>query len=207
MGGKPIRSNDSRRISVILSASGEGLSPSASRRARTNLSNELRHQVISRTAGRAGLVGVMKAQCWRYSAPEATQARRTAFSRSDRTIPVPEGGMCAAPSASSRAKRRLSWGLPGVTAGCPERPPARAATASSSRSLPLRAGSSGPWHLKQARARMGRTSRAKSGADGWARIVSKRVKNMGGHLTIGRELTVYRISRCHQRATQTAREW
>lgn len=67
-------------------------------------------------------------------------------------------------SEKLRVMASLASGLEGTMARAPLFAGARAAVRTSSRSLPLRPSSSGPWHLKQWLERMGRTSLAKSGA-------------------------------------------
>ncbi len=57
------RRGSSRRIKVTLSASGEGLSPSASSRARMNRSIGVRHQAAFFTEGSGGRCGGRNAQC------------------------------------------------------------------------------------------------------------------------------------------------
>ena len=57
VGGRPVRSSVTRRISVVRSASGDGVSPSASSRARTKRSIGFRGQPASRTVGGAGRRG------------------------------------------------------------------------------------------------------------------------------------------------------
>ena len=56
----------------------------------------------------------------------------------------------------------LSSGLPGTTEGSPDLPPFSAPSLVSSRSLALRAPSSGPWQEKQFSERIGRIWRLKS---------------------------------------------
>ena len=54
VGGRPVRSRLTRRISVPRSASGEGLIPSCSRRARMKWSIALRGQTVRVTTGKGG---------------------------------------------------------------------------------------------------------------------------------------------------------
>src|SRR5439155_9256620 len=63
VGGRPMRSKLSRRISVTRSASAEGVSFSASNFARTNRSMGFRGQLRFFTAGTAGRTAGLKAQC------------------------------------------------------------------------------------------------------------------------------------------------
>src|SRR4051794_22354743 len=77
---------------------------------------------------------------------------------------VDGGGMTSLSSSLvTRLMSSLASGLPATNAG-PLRPPLSASSRRSRRSLPLRAPSSGPWHLKQKSDRIGRTSRWKSTA-------------------------------------------
>src|SRR5215471_10907180 len=64
VGGSPIRSRLKRRSSVTRSASGEGVSPSFSRRARMNLSIGVLTHPVFLTSGGAGRSGFTNAQCF-----------------------------------------------------------------------------------------------------------------------------------------------
>ena len=68
----------------------------------------------------------------------------------------------SASSAKIRRTSSLSSGLPGTIGRSPELAGFFAASSSSSRSFALRPFSSGPWHLKQCRDRIGRTWSLKS---------------------------------------------
>src|SRR4051812_4711664 len=68
-GGKPSTSNESRRSSVRLSASGDGCSDLASSFDKTKWSIGLTGQPAFFTGGTAGLTGFTYAQCASYSAP------------------------------------------------------------------------------------------------------------------------------------------
>src|SRR5262245_24579658 len=64
VGGRPIRSRLNRRKSVTRSASGCGVRPSFSRRARMNLSIGVLIQLLLLTSGGAGRSGLTNAQCF-----------------------------------------------------------------------------------------------------------------------------------------------
>ena len=69
VGGRPIRSRVSRRISVVRSAGGDGARPSVSSRASTNRSIGFLTQAASRTGGAAGRRTGSNAQCLLHCAP------------------------------------------------------------------------------------------------------------------------------------------
>src|SRR5262249_42929230 len=147
-----------RRIRVTRSASGEGLTPSFSNRARIKRSIGLRHQDESLTAGSAGRVIGWKDQCLLATvaepagfslagafAPWSIQARSRATCCGRRRSPF--GGMTLTSSAPVTARiSRLALLLPGTMAG-PELPPVRIDAAVSRRRLARCF--SGPWQLTQ----------------------------------------------------------
>ena len=163
VGGKPVRSRVTRRISAVLLASGSGSSPSSSSRSRMNRSISLTGQAASLTAGSAGFCGRLERPVPGPGGPlldPAPQARRSARASAD--LPLFLGGICWSGSwLSIRAISSLSSGLPGTIARAPLSVSAKAPSWVSSRSPALRALSSGPWQAKQLSERIGRTSRAK----------------------------------------------
>ena len=66
-----------RRSSVSREASGEGVSPSRSRRARMKLSIGLRGQAVFCTFGSGGRSGGMNDQCFCHFAPCAIQSAQS----------------------------------------------------------------------------------------------------------------------------------
>src|SRR5260370_33477959 len=64
VGGRPIRSSVTRRMSVSLEAGGEGFSPSLSKRARTKASIGLSAQPFNLVTGSFGATGFTYAQCF-----------------------------------------------------------------------------------------------------------------------------------------------
>ena len=164
VGGRPVRSKVTRRMSVARSASGEGESPSASRRARMKASMGLRIQAEFFTAGRGGFFTGTNAQSGSYFAPCSIQRRRMSFCWLVNTRCESAGGMRS--SGSSLAMRRqasLLLRLPGTMGviGSPSTPSRclKASSGISRRSLASRWFLSKPWHLKQVSERIGRTSR------------------------------------------------
>ena len=100
----------------------------------------------------------MNAQCVLYSAPSAIHCLRTCLSASESGSLAAAGGIRSlASSAKIRLTSSLSSGLPGTMGMAPEAAGFTASLRTSRRSLAFRALSSGPWHLKQCRARIGRT--------------------------------------------------
>ena len=80
VGGRPVRSSVTRRISVRWSASGEGASPSSSSRARMKRSiGFLRPGGVLRLAAAGESWGGMNAQCGWYAAPSSIHRLRVAF--------------------------------------------------------------------------------------------------------------------------------
>ena len=149
VGGRPVRSSVTRRMSVVGSASGEGARPSRSRRSRTKLSIGFRAQVVFRVFGNAGRAGGTKAQCFCHFAPCSIHRRISSICRSVSLRPVRTGGMR---SLSSAAVTR--------TTNTP--------SPVSNRKLVTRFDLSGPWQLKQLSDRIGRMSRLNSMVSGRA---------------------------------------
>src|SRR4051794_12250108 len=119
------------------------------------------------TAGRGFCFGRTNAQWGLYSAPAAIQAFSVSFSLADNCFFVLGGGISSSSSVEkTRFTNALSPGLPGTIAVAPDLAGAIATSRTSRRNLDLRAASSGPWHLKQFRERIGLTSSVKSGACG-----------------------------------------
>ena len=173
VGGRPIRSNVARRISVRRSASGENDRFFSASFAKRNPSIGFRTVALDVTTGGSTRFTGWNAQNARSSsvmstagtsagsgrsvgAPASIHRRSVAISASpSRLASLPCGIF---PSRTSRYSR-LSSGLPGTTAG-PDSPP----TSTTSRrrrtsSLPSLEPSS-PWQWKQWALRMGRTSRS-----------------------------------------------
>src|SRR5690349_6849199 len=71
VGGRPIKSNVARRMSVRRSGAGDGARPFASNRARINRSIEVRGQLPFLTCGGAGFLTGRKAQCFFQALPVA----------------------------------------------------------------------------------------------------------------------------------------
>src|SRR5262245_16959992 len=107
-----------------------------------------------RISGTAGRFCTTKLQCGSYFAPAATHALSVSFSFAVSFTFVAGGGITSSSIEVMRRTSSLSLTLP-RTCSAPSR--------LSRRSFALRAPSSGPWHLKHRAARMGRTSRLKSG--------------------------------------------
>src|SRR5258706_10040570 len=108
--------------------------------------------------------GSTKAQCGLYSAPAAIQFFSVSFSVADNLFFVLGGGINSSSSVEKmRRTSSLSLALPGTIAVAPDLAGCVATSRTSSRNLDLRAPSSGPWHLKQLRDKIGLTSRVKSG--------------------------------------------
>ena len=160
VGGSPVRSSDTRRMRVYLSASAEGFHPRCSNAARIKRSTALRLHFVSATFGNAARFGRTYAQCGSYSAPSATHCFNVAFCAADSFSFDSGGGIrSSASSVKIRYTNSLSTTSPGTIANAP---PLRSFTASartSSRSFALRAAASGPWHCKQFSERIARTSR------------------------------------------------
>src|SRR5438034_907070 len=95
-------------MSVLLSASGVGLRPSDSRRARTKGSMPLRGHDLSLTSGHSGREGGMNAQCDLYSAPCSIHRRSKLIWADDNFFPLFKGGIR---SSSSFDVTRLSNSL------------------------------------------------------------------------------------------------
>ena len=119
--------------------------------------------------GTGGCTTASNAQCPAYFAPSATQRRNSSFCAGVISLCADGGGMR---SSASFVKRRAMMadfsGLPGTMAGLPDVPALSASSRTSRRSLPLRALSSKPWHLKHVSDMMGRMSRLKSTGAGLA---------------------------------------
>src|SRR5262249_38972303 len=140
LGGRPRRSKLRRRINVSREASGENFSPSRSNRPSTNASIGLRTSEASGGFGTGTSPTGINAQWGLYSAPWATQRRRTAFSFSLRLKLLDGGGIRSSSSvATMRRHSSLSSGLPGAIAALPESlsRKARAVSGKSRRSLAL----------------------------------------------------------------------
>ncbi len=163
------------------SAGGEGCNPAATRRAATKRSMGFCDQrcwisggSLARAdgSGTIGRRGGMKAQCSRYSAPEAIHARSVARSAGVRSFRAAGGGMTSSASVESmRLITSLADGSPGTIGCAPDLAVPIAAERTSSRMRALRACSSGPWHLKQWLARIGRTAVVKSGASAAGQVL------------------------------------
>ena len=123
-----------------------------------NRSIGVRAQSACFTLGGSDRCGWAKAQWPAYGAPAATQRFNTDFCAALNGF-FNEGGGITSSGSSDRMRciNSLSTSLPGARIS-------KAASRSSSRSLALRVLASGPWQVKQCVARIGRTSRLKSGA-------------------------------------------
>ena len=147
VGGRPVRSYVTRRMSDLRSASGDGVSTSFSRRAKMKLSMALRTHAPCFTSGTACAFGAMNDQCSSYSAPSFTHSRKSAICSGFRVLCASGGGMRSLGFFASIFRTS------GLLSGCPammEGPylscGAKANSARSSRSLAFRAPGSGPWH-------------------------------------------------------------
>ena len=122
-----------------------------------------RGQAASRTFGRGGDSGGIKAQCRAYWPPCSTHRRRISSSAAVSRLPVFLGGMRSVGSSwVTRAISSLESGSPGTIAASPLLSVLRADSRTSSRKPLASLASSWPWQAKQFFARIGRTSRLKS---------------------------------------------
>src|SRR5262245_17192433 len=118
------------------------------------------------TRGNGVCCGRTNAQCGLYSAPAAIQFFRICFSAADNLFFVLGGGISLSSSVEKiRFTNSLSLGFPGTMAVAPDFAGRVATSRTSRRNFDLRAPSSGPWHLKQLRDRIGLTSAVKSGCE------------------------------------------
>ncbi len=161
-----MRSRVTRRMSVGLSASGEGCSPSLRSRARMKASIGVRtHVSFCVAAGSGGLAGFSKAQWGRYTAPSLIHCFKTAISAAFICLASPCafcGIRWCGSVDSMRLMSSLCSGWPGTMAsGWPGRF-LKADSSRSRRNPALRISGSGPWQLKQLAARIGCTSWLKS---------------------------------------------
>ena len=93
LGGRPVRSSDTRRIKVRASAAGAGAKPWASSRASTNRSIEFFGHAAFRTVDKAGFTGALKAQCSCHGAPCSIQRFSSSICRGLRLLCENSGGM------------------------------------------------------------------------------------------------------------------
>ena len=143
--GKPIRSNESQRISVRRSASRVGSSLARRIRRSTKRSIGFRDQVSSTSVGGLRRFGGMKDQCRVNSAPSLIHAHNAARSAAESDLLLSGGGiLSSASSASIRRTNSLSSGLPGTIARLPESNSLVADSNTSSRRPASRSASSGP---------------------------------------------------------------
>ena len=137
-------SRETRRRRVALDASGDGCSPSFSRRARMKLSMGLRGQEDCFTAGVAGRTGAMYAQCLTGDLISETGAMESGPGApasihcwivciSESASGGPPYGMRGNSSPRSLRTSRLDADLPGVTI-LPESLPLRSEASESTRS-------------------------------------------------------------------------
>jgi hypothetical protein len=146
VGGRPVRSNVTRRISVSRDASDDGLSPFSSSRLRMNASIGLRTQAGCATVGASGFCGAVKAQCSFQAAPPATQRFSRSISPGVSFFVKSAGGMMKSASVVvMRATSALASGLPATMTVSPDSPAPNALSLRSSRKPPSRLASSGPW--------------------------------------------------------------
>ena len=88
-----MRSKDTRRNSVALSAGVAGFNPTDSRRASTKWSMPLRGKNFCFTYGNDGRFGAMPAQSHCHLAPCSIQLRKVAISAAESFLPLFAGGI------------------------------------------------------------------------------------------------------------------
>ena len=159
-----------------------GCSPAASRRARMKASMAFRGQSASWTCGGG-------ARPRRDESPVRLVFRSVGDPLLEHLLVCARrAGPWPRRAASARWRRRrrsgstssLSSGLPGTIGTAPEAAGFTASSRTSSRSFAFRALSSGPWHLKQCRARIGRTWLVKRSGAGALFLFSPDRENDGG---------------------------
>ena len=161
VGGRPVRSNVTRRISVSLSAESDSVRPCSRIRRRINRSRLFLDQRSRLTVGTSGSLGVINDQCLLNSAPSFTHCSRSLLSLSDKSRFESVGGMTRSGSLDViLAINSLLPGFPATMIGVSPLP--LMPSAKSSLRSACRAFASGPWHWKQFSERIGRICRLKS---------------------------------------------
>src|SRR5262249_42436265 len=129
----------------------------------------LRTHFASFGRGGSGRFGATNDQCVWYFAPCSIHALSTRFCCSESVLLLSGGGIL---NPLLLEKIRLTSALlaesPGTIAIAPDSAGRSASSRTSSRSSASRSSASGPWHLKQLSARIGRTWRSKSTASSGA---------------------------------------
>jgi len=152
LGGRPVRSSDTRRSHVSRSAAGAARSPSFVSRSSTNRSSGSTGQAASAaSAGSAGTGGPATGandQWGAQGASAATHAFSNSICRFVGGFLNSGGGIIVSGSVDSiRATSSLSATEPGTTARMPEGSSRLAASRSSSRRSACREWASRPWQL------------------------------------------------------------
>ena len=175
VGGRPVRSNVTRRMRVARSAGGDGERPAASSLSITKRSMGVAAHALrfaSRLRGGSDFVRGSNAQCSPQFAPWATHLLSVSICAAESLRFRLGGGITS--SASWLVTRRRS---------SPDLTTSSAAAFSSRRSFALRDFASGPWQWKHMSDRIGSTSRPKSmsaARAGDARTSSRReARSMG----------------------------
>ena len=157
------------------SVSGDGARPSASSRARMNLSIGLRGHSARLTCGSSGRFGAMNDQCGVYSAPWAIHCLMRSISSALRLFLDSGGGIISFLLVCViRRTTSLCSMSPGTIGWTPSRA-IKASSRTSRRRSALRGPAAGPWQGKQLLAKTGRISRLKSIFFGRAAIVDSAV--------------------------------